>query len=135
VLDQSPPEGILVQAGGGRPRGVQGHRADRRAGDVVGRSRQEAEVLLEAAKLVRRAAVEVDGNVPPAGCSRSARRRARSSTSARRSCSPSPPARSRCPDVAGRTQDEATAACSSRFSVAIELRDDTPPGIVLAQDR
>jgi serine/threonine-protein kinase len=85
VLEQSPPEGILVQSGGAVDLVVsEGIEQVLVPGDLVGRSRQEAEVLLEQARLVLGEVVEVNGNVPAGGCWRSTRHRARSSTSARR---------------------------------------------------
>jgi beta-lactam-binding protein with PASTA domain/predicted Ser/Thr protein kinase len=137
VLRQSPPEGIFVREGGTVDLAVsKGIEQTVVPGEVVGRSRQEAEVLLEAAKLAIERVVQVDGNIP-----------------AGRVLEISPPAGTQLdvgspvvltvasgmvevPDVRGQTQDEATAALQEAgFNVGIELRDDPgEPGRVLAQD-
>jgi beta-lactam-binding protein with PASTA domain/predicted Ser/Thr protein kinase len=137
VLRQSPPEGILVREGGTVSLVVSaGIEMTIVPGEVVGRSQDEAEVLLDQARLVVERVVTRNGNIP-----------------AGRVLEISPPPGTQVPagsavvltvasgevevpDVRGQTQEEAAAALQAAgFSVAIALRDDPgEPGRVLEQD-
>jgi eukaryotic-like serine/threonine-protein kinase len=137
VLRQTPPQGIVVRRGGTVDLVVsEGIEQTIVPADVVGRQREEAEVLLQQAKLVIDRVVQVDGNVP-----------------AGRVLEVNPPPGTQLragsgvvltvasgqvevPDVRGQTQQEAaTALQAAGFSVAIEPRPDPgEPGRVLAQN-
>jgi eukaryotic-like serine/threonine-protein kinase len=136
VLRQTPPQGIVVRRGDGVDLVVsEGVQQTIVPEAVVGRSRDEAEVLLDQAQLVLERVVERDGNIPAGRVLE---------------ISPAPGTQLRVgsgvvltvasgqvevPDVRGRSQDEAAAALQEAgFNVAIERRDDPgEPGRVLAQ--
>ncbi|HVM26459.1 MAG TPA: Stk1 family PASTA domain-containing Ser/Thr kinase [Mycobacteriales bacterium] len=137
VLRQTPPQGIVVQRGGTVDLVVsEGVEQTIVPEQVIGRSRDEAELLLGQAKLVVERVVQRDGNIP-----------------AGRVLEISPPPGTQLPagsavvltvasgqvevpDVRGRSQGEAAAVLQEAgFSVAVELRDDPgEPDRVLAQD-
>jgi serine/threonine-protein kinase len=136
VVRQTPPAQIVVPKGGMVELVVsKGIEQTIVPGAVIGRSQQEAEGLLQQAKLVVGKVVPRDGNLP-----------------AGRVLDISPPAgtqlrvgspvvltvasgRLQVPDVRGQPQDAAAGALQQAgFSVAIDRRDDPgPPGLVLAQ--
>jgi eukaryotic-like serine/threonine-protein kinase len=136
VLRQTPPQGIVVRRGGTVDLLVsEGVEQTLVPGEVIGRSREEAEVLLQQAKLTVERVVERDGNIPAGRVLE---------------ISPEPGTQVRAgsavvltvasglievPDVRGRTQDQAVDALQAAgFSVAIERRDDAgQPGRVLSQ--
>jgi serine/threonine-protein kinase len=136
VLSQSPAAGIVVRRGGPVDFVVsEGIEQTIVPGEVVGRSRQEAEVLLQQAKLRVERVVERDGNIPagrvleisPAPGTQVAAGSAVVLTVASGLVE--------VPDVRGRTQDEAAAELQrAGFSVGIQPRDDPgEPGRVLEQ--
>jgi eukaryotic-like serine/threonine-protein kinase len=105
-------------------------------GEVIGRSREEAEVLLQQAKLTIERVVPRDGNIP---AGRVLEINPAPGTQVRAGSSVVLTVASgqvEVPDVRGKTQDEATAELQNAgFSVAIELRNDPgEPGRVLAQN-
>jgi eukaryotic-like serine/threonine-protein kinase len=137
VLRQTPPPGIVVRRGGTVDLVVsEGVEQTIVPGEVVGRSREEAEVLLQQAKLTIERVVMRDGNIPAGRVLE---------------VSPEPGTQVRAgsavvltvasgqvevPDVRGQGQDEAADGLQAAgFSVAIELRNDPgEPGRVLAQN-
>jgi serine/threonine-protein kinase len=135
VLEQSPPEGILVQPGGSVDLVVSAGIEQTLVPELVDRSRREAEEALRAAKLEPGEITLVDGNLPegrvtavdpPAGRQLDVGTRVNLTVAS---------GRLEVPNVRGQTRDEAAAALTRLgFDVAVELRPDTgEPGRVLEQ--
>ena len=136
VVDQSPPEAILVPVDGSVDLVVsKGIEMTIVPVEVVGKSREEAAVLLAESKLRIASEVPRDGNIPPGTVL---------------AISPAPGSQVRAgsdvvltvasgqvqvPDVRNRTREQAVAELQKAgFSVGIELRDSTgPPDVVLDQ--